>query len=87
MSKENTHSRRRFLKNALLTSAVLCSGSRVLGANKVDLHKNAATLGPLMTVDPVGEEITQVRGGASPAAAKKLAHGTYRKPYVMPKEV
>ncbi len=60
----------------------------LFGCNEVDLRKNAATVGPLMTVDPMSEEITQVQGDTAPlATAKKLAHGTYRKPYVMPKEV
>ena len=46
-----------------------------------------ATLSPLMTVDTASEEIVELDGSGTLAEAKKLAHGTYRKPFVMPKEV
>jgi hypothetical protein len=76
------------IKSSDLAGEVFDSIAKHLKANKVGLRKNAATLGPLMTVDPASEEITQVQGGkALLATAKKLAHGTYRKPFVMPEEV
>ncbi len=76
------------IRNSDLAGRIFDSIAEHLKANEVDLRKNAATLGPLMTVDPVSEEITQVQGdGASLATAKKLAHGTYRKPFVMPEKV
>ncbi|MHC4743335.1 MAG: Gfo/Idh/MocA family protein [Planctomycetota bacterium] len=75
------------IKSSDLAGEVFDSIAKHLEANEVDLTKNAAMLGPLMTVDPASDEITKVQGEASLAAAKKLAHGTYRKPFVMPKKV
>jgi predicted dehydrogenase len=76
------------IKSSDLAGEVFDNIAKHLEANEVDLRKNVATLGPLMTVDPASEEITQVQGGgASSATATKLAHGTYRKPFVMPEEV
>jgi hypothetical protein len=75
------------IKSSDLAGEVFDSIARHLRANEVDLSKNAVTLGPLMTVDPAREEIMQVQDGASLATAKTLAHGTYRKPFVMPKAV
>ncbi len=76
------------IKSSDLAGEVFNSIAKHLEANEVDLSKKATTLGPLMTVDPVSEEITQVQSGrASLATAKKLAHGTYRKPFVMPEKV
>ena len=76
------------IKSNDLAGKVFDSIAKHLEANQVDLCRDTMTLGPLMTVDTASEEITQVQGGgAALATAKKLAHGTYRKPYVMPKEV
>jgi len=75
------------IKRSDLAGEVFDSIAKHLDANEVDLSKNAATLGPLMTVDTETEEIVGVDGAATLAQAKKLAHGTYRKPFVMPREV
>ncbi len=75
------------MKSSDLAGEVFDSIAQHLKANEVDLSKNAATLGPLMTVDAASEEIVELEGSGTLAAAKKLAHGTYRKPFVMPKEI
>ena len=75
------------IKNSDLAGRIFDSIAEHLKANEVDLNKNAVTLGPLMTVDTASEEIVGLDGSGTSAEAKKLAHGTYRKPFVMPKEV
>ena len=75
------------IKNSDLAGRIFDSIAEHLKANEVDLRKNAATLGPLMTVDTANEEIIGLDGSGTLAAVKKLAHGTYRKPFVMPEEV
>lgn len=75
------------IKNSDLAERVFDSIAQHLKANEVDLSRNAATLGPLMTVDTASEEIVGLDGSGKLAEAKKLAHGTYRKPFVMPNEV
>lgn len=75
------------IKNSDLAGRIFDSIAEHLKANEVDLGKNAATLGPLMTVDTASEEIVALDGSGTLAAATKLAHGTYRKPFVMPEEV
>jgi hypothetical protein len=75
------------IKRSDLAAEIFDSIAKHLKANEVDLHKNAATLGPLMTVDTASEEIVGLAGSGTLTEAKKLAHGTYRKPFVMPNEV
>lgn len=75
------------IKSSDLAGKVLDSIAEHLDANEVDLSKDTARLGPLMTVDPTSEEITALEGHGTLARAKTLAHGTYREPYVMPEEV
>jgi predicted dehydrogenase len=75
------------IKNSDLAGRIFDSIAQHLKANEVDLGKNAATLGPLMTVDTASDEIVGLDGSGTLAAATKLAHGTYRKPFVMPEEV
>ena len=75
------------IKRSDLAAEIFDSIAKHLKANEVDLRKNAAALGPLMTVDTASEEIVELDGSGTLAEAKKLAHGTYRKPYIMPNEV
>ncbi len=75
------------IKNNDLAGRVFDSIAEHLKANEVDLGRSAATLGPLMTVDTASDEIVGLDGSGTLAAATKLAHGTYRKPFVMPEEV
>ena len=75
------------IKNSDLVGRIFDSIAKHLEANEVDLNKNAARLGPLMTVDTVSEEIVALDGSGTLSEAKKFAHGTYRKPFVMPQEV
>ena len=75
------------IKSSDLAGRVFDSIVEHLKANEVDLNKSAATLGPLMMVDTASEEIVGLDGAGMLSQAKKLAHGTYRKPYIMPNEV
>lgn len=75
------------IKDNDLAGRIFDSIAEHLKANEVDLGKDAATLGPLMTVDTASEEIVGLGGSGTLAAATTLAHGTYRKPFVMPEEV
>lgn len=75
------------IKNNDLAGRIFDSIAQHLKANEVDLGNNSATLGPLMTVDTASEEIVALDGSGTLGAATKLAHGTYRKPFVMPEEV
>jgi predicted dehydrogenase len=75
------------IKNCDLAGRIFDSIAEHLKANEVDLRKDAGTLGPLMTVDTASEEIIGLDGSGTLAAAKKLAHGTYRRPFLMPEEV
>ena len=75
------------IKSSDLAGEVFNSIAKHLAANEVDLSKNAVTLGPLMTVDPVNEEITGLDGSGTLATAKKLVRGTYRAPFIVTETV
>jgi len=74
-------------KNSDLAGRIFDSIAEHLKANEVDLSKNAATLGPLMTVDTASDEIIGLDGSGTLAAAKKLAGGSYRAPFIIPETV
>lgn len=61
-----------------------------LRANGVDLKEHPMVCGPWLTIDERTHEFVSVDGkgsGTRLATARQLAHGTYRQPFVMPKEV
>lgn len=61
-----------------------------LRANEVNLAETPMALGPWLTVDPDTEEIAGVTGTDVPNAleeARRLAHGSYRRPFVVPERV
>jgi len=75
------------IKSSDLAGEVFNSIAKHLEANEVDLSKNPATLGPLMTVDTANEEIIGLDGSGTLAAAKKLVRGSYRAPFIVPETV
>ena len=75
------------IKSSDLAGEVFNSIAKHLEANEVDFIKKAATLGPLMTVDTASEEIVGLDGSGTLAAAKKLVHGSYRSPFIVPETV
>jgi hypothetical protein len=52
-----------------------------LGANKVDLEKSPATLGALLTMDPIAERFIKNR------KANQMLTRKYRVPFVVPEKV
>jgi len=64
--------------------------ARHLRANEVSLAETPMALGPWLAVDADTEEIAGVTGSDLPdvvAEARRLAHGSYRRPFVVPERV
>lgn len=54
-----------------------------LYANRIDLRKTPVTLGPMLTLDPVGEKFT----GDFSEEANRLVKPTYRKPFIITEKI
>jgi hypothetical protein len=58
-----------------------------LTANGVDAAKTAATLGPVLDLQPAEERFTSSSNYDMGAWANRMLRDSYRAPYVMPEQV